>query len=283
LSNFFIETIDFKSKFAPEILVKSLCETGFAVIRNHDVDKELIDSVYNEWKLFFNSKNKYNYKFDIEKQDGYFPILSENAVGYKAKDLKEFYHIYLPWGRIPEEISSDTIDLRNQLVDIGSKILIWIDENTPSNISKSFSMPLKDMISNSPNNLLRVLHYPPLDGKEGKGSLRAAAHGDINLITILLSGSQPGLQVLNKNKKWIDVSSNKGWLIINAGDMLNKCSNNYYPSTIHRVVNPSNSANISRYSMPLFLHPRDEVILTEKYTALSYLDKRLKSLGLKNK
>ena len=83
-------------------------------------------------------------------------------------------------------------------------------------------------------------------------------------------------------KKWVDVPSDKGWLIVNSGDMLNKCSNNYYPSTIHRVINPKNTNNnVSRYSMPLFLHPRDEVVLNDKYTAKSYLEKRLKSLGLK--
>ena len=60
--------------------------------------------MYNEWKIFFNSKNKFNYFFDIDKQDGYFPYKSENAHGYKNKDLKEFYHIYLPWGRVPQEI-----------------------------------------------------------------------------------------------------------------------------------------------------------------------------------
>ena len=171
--------------------------------------------------------------------------------------------------------------IREKLIDIGTKLLSWIDDNTPDNIRKNYSMPLKDMIKNSHNNLLRILHYPPIDNESNSDSIRAAAHGDINLITILLSGSEPGLQLLDKNRKWVDVPCNDGWLIINSGDMLNKCSNNYFPSTIHRVVNPPNSKNVSRYSMPLFLHARDEVILNDVYTAKSYLDKRLKSLGLK--
>ena len=83
------------------------------------------------------------------------------------------------------------------------------------------------------------------------------------------------------NKEWVSVDSDEGWLVINSGDMLNKCSAGFYPSTIHRVVNPSKNVNRSRYSMPLFLHPRDEVVLNEKYTAKSYLEKRLKALGLK--
>ena len=140
---------------------------------------------------------------------------------------------------------------------------------------------MKDMIKGSQNNLLRVLHYPSLKGDEDTNALRAAPHGDINLITILLTGSEPGLQIMNMNKKWVDVDSDNGWLVINSGDMLNKCSNNYYPSTIHRVINPKGTNNKSRYSMPLFLHARDEVLLSDKYTAKSYLDKRLKSLGLK--
>jgi len=282
LSQFQIKTIDFKSDKAPIQLVDSLKNSGFAIIRNHGIDKSIINDVYEEWKLFFNSEKKFNYLFDIEKQDGYFPLKSENAHGYNRKDLKEFYHLYLPWGRVPEEISDSSIYLRNQLVDIGTLLLKWIDDNSPQDIRNYFSIPLKDMIKDSQNNLLRILHYPPIKEGEEEGALRAAAHGDINLITILLSGSQPGLQVLNTDKSWIDVPSDKGWLIINSGDMLNKCSNNYYPSTIHRVINPKGADKTkSRYSMPLFLHARDEVVLNEKYTAKSYLDKRLKSLGLK--
>ena len=281
MNNFNVDIIDFKSENAPESLTNSLKNTGFAVLKNHNLDIDLINSVYTEWSKFFDSNYKFNYKFDLVKQDGYFPMRSENAVGYNIKDLKEFYHIYLPWGRVPKEISEKTILLRNKLVDIATIILSWIDDNTPQNIRKNFSMPLKDMIVDSDNNLLRVIHYPPLKGNEEKNAVRAAAHGDINLITILLAGSQPGLQVLNTNREWIDVATNKGWLIINSGDMLNKCSDNFYPSTIHRVINPPQNKNVSRYSMPLFLHPRDEVVLNEKYTAKSYLDKRLKSLGLK--
>ncbi len=281
MNNFQVKTIDFNSEKAPEDFVLSLKHTGFAVIRNHPISKDLINSVYLEWSSFFNSKIKFDYKFDIIKQDGYFPMLSENAKGYNVKDLKEFYHIYLPWGRVPKEISKDTITLRNQLVEIATELLHWIDDESPDDIKKYFSMPLKNMIKESQNNLLRVLHYPPLDGKEDSDAVRAAAHGDINLITVLISGSEPGLQILNKDGNWVDVDSNKGWLVINAGDMLNKCSNNYYPSTIHRVINPKKSKNISRYSMPLFLHPRDEVVLNDKYTAKSYLDKRLQELGLK--
>ena len=104
---FKILTVDFLSEDAPKKFVKSLRETGFAVLKNHPISSELLNKVYKNWEDFFNSKVKHNYPFHKEKQDGYFPFQSENARGYSAKDLKEFYHIY-PWGRYPLEINDKT-------------------------------------------------------------------------------------------------------------------------------------------------------------------------------
>ena len=277
-----IKTIDFKSTDAPTEFLNSLLDSGFAVIRNHSIDFKLIDKVYNQWESFFDSKDKYNYIFDLEKQDGYFPMKSENAKGYSVKDLKEFYHIYLPWGRIPPELSDDTLLIRKELKNIATILLTWINDLTPNRIKKHFSMPLYDMIDNSRTNLLRIIHYPPLRKNDDINALRAAAHEDINLITILLSGSKPGLQVKDSTNNWIDLKSDYGSLIINIGDMLQECSKGYYPSTTHRVINPKDEkSNQSRYSMPFFLHPRDDVSLSDNYTAKEYLDERLKQLGLR--
>ena len=277
-----IKTIDFKSSKAPENFVNSLIDTGFAVIRNHSIDFKLIDNVYEQWEQFFDSKDKYDYMFDLEKQDGYFPMKSENAKGYSVKDIKEFYHIYLPWGRIPPHLSKDTLLIRKKLKDIATILLSWINDLTPDDIKANFSIPLYEMIDKSETNLLRILHYPPLRKEDDINALRAAAHEDINLITILLSGSKPGLQVKNSDNKWIDVKSDYGSLIVNIGDMLQECSKGYYPSTSHRVINPKDEkSNQSRFSMPFFLHPRDEVSLSDKYTAKEYLEERLKQLGLK--
>ncbi len=277
-----IHTVDFKSKNASSQFVESLANTGFAVVNNHNINYKLIDKVYNEWSEFFNSKTKYDYLFDLEKQDGYFPMKSENAKGYSVKDIKEFYHIYLPWGRIPGKLSKNTLLIRSELKNIGTELLSWIDDLTPLDIKANFSMPLQDMVHKSETNLLRILHYPPVRDEDDKHALRAAAHEDINLITILLSGSKPGLQVKGTENTWVDVESDYGSLIVNIGDMLQECSMGYFPSTTHRVINPiDNNVNKSRYSMPFFLHPRDEVVLSEKYTAKSYLDERLKELGLR--
>jgi len=275
-----ILTINYNDSDADRLFEESLKNTGFAVIKDHPIDKDLIGEVYKEWENYFSSESKNDYMFDEVKQDGYFPYLTENAKGSTAKDLKEFYHIY-EWGRKPHMIGPKTMFLYKELTNIASTLLSWIQKNSPENVSKLFSVPLKDMIYKSQYNLLRIIHYPPLSGNEELNSIRAAAHEDINLLTVLVAGSQPGLQVLDNNESWLDVTTDKNTIVINSGDMLNMASDNYYPSTTHRVINPDPHSNVSRYSMPLFLHPRDEVVLNENYTAGTYLQERLEEIGLK--
>ena len=276
-----ILTIDYQSSDLGLNLTKSLKNTGFAVLKNHPISKILISSIYDEWKSFFNSNAKHNYLFHKVKQDGYFPYLSENAKGSQVKDLKEFYHIY-DWGRYPSEISDKTNQLISEFKVMARNLLSEININSPSNIQNKFSIPLDTMIDKSPQNLLRIIHYPPLsDNNNNPDSIRAGAHEDINLITLLVAGSQPGLQVLKKDNTWMDVSTSKDYIVINVGDMLQECSGGYYPSTTHRVLNPKDNGDIPRYSMPFFVHARDEVILSEKYTSKSYLEERLKEIGLK--
>ena len=257
----------------------SLHETGFAIVDNHPISQDLIDKVYNDWNFFFNDNRKNDYLFDYEKQDGYFPFKSESAKGKDEKDLKEFFHIYPLWGRYPKFINNDTLILYEELIKLGKQLLKYIDKYCPEEIRVKFSEPLHKMSDSSDQNLMRVIHYPPLSQNINYNSVRAAAHTDINLITVLVSGSQPGLQVKDKEGNWIDVKSKKGQMVINIGDMLQECSDGYYPSTVHQVINTTN--NTSRFSIPLFLHPRADVVLSKKYTADSYLFERLKELGLK--
>jgi isopenicillin N synthase-like dioxygenase len=110
--------------------------------------------------------------------------------------------------------------------------------------------------------------------------MRAAPHEDINLITLLLSGSNPGLQAKDAHGVWHDISHDKRMVTINTGDMLAMASNNYYPSTTHRVINPDPAQNVSRYSMPMFLHPRPDVLLRPDRTADDYRQERLREIGL---
>ena len=137
------------------------------------------------------------------------------------------------------------------------------------------------MVTDSKQTMLRILHYPPLDGSEEPDAIRAAAHEDINLLTLLPSSNEPGLQVKGTGDSWIDVPCDFGNLIVNIGDMLQEASGGYFPSTSHRVVNPQGSDQTkARVSLPLFLHPNPEVVLSERYTAQSYLKERLEELGV---
>jgi isopenicillin N synthase-like dioxygenase len=112
--------------------------------------------------------------------------------------------------------------------------------------------------------------------------LRAAAHEDINLLTILPAASAPGLQVRDRQGRWHDVPVDPGAIVVNVGDMLQEATDGWLPSTTHRVCNPAGvGCNVSRLSLPLFLHPRGEVVLSSRYTARSYLDERLASLGVR--
>ena len=278
---FTVLSVDFLSEDAPKIFVKSLKNTGFAIIRNHPIPGELLKGVYKDWENFFSSKRKHNYPFHKEKQDGYFPFQSEHASGYDKKDLKEFYHIY-PWGRFPIEINDETKLFYEYALELGSELLDWIDQYSPREISKKFSIPLSDMIEDSEQNLLRVINYPPIKDLNTHGAIRAQEHADINLITLLVAATQPGLQVKDTKGKWINIKSNPGELIINTGDMLQECSGHYFPSTVHRVMNPKEQdKHRARLSMPIFIHPSDDTVLSEKYTAKGYLEERLKEIGLK--
>ncbi|MBI3285727.1 MAG: isopenicillin N synthase family oxygenase [Burkholderiales bacterium] len=278
----FIVPVDYRAPDAAQKFTESLHNTGFGVLTNHPLSQGLLETIYQEWYEFFQTEAKNNYEFDPQKMDGYFsPKISETAKGHAKRDLKEFYHVY-PWGRMPKEVS----DAARQYYDQGSKLaaelLQWVEDHTPAEIKAKYSMPLSDMITDSELTLLRVLHYPPLSGDEEPDAVRAAAHGDINLLTVLPAATQAGLQVLGKDEQWHDVPCDFGMLIVNIGDMLDEASQGYYPSTIHRVLNPSGAeAKKSRISLPLFLHPRPDVVLSERHTAGSYLNERLIELGVK--
>jgi len=277
-----VRVVDYRAADAAEAFTRSLHETGFGVLVNHPIQQALVEKIYADWLAFFNTEEKHQFTFSKETQDGYFSTeISETAKGASQKDIKEYFHVY-PWGRVPASLKADADSYYGQANTLAQELLGWVERYTPPEIAQHYSQPLSQMIQDSQQTLLRVLRYPPLTGQEPAGSLRAAAHGDINLLTILPAANEPGLQVQDMNGNWIDVPCDFGMLIINIGDMLQEASRGYYPSTQHRVVNPSGEgAKKSRISLPLFLHPRNEVVLSERYTAHSYLQERLRELGVK--
>lgn len=276
-----VETVDYQAPDARRALQRSLRDTGFAVLANHPITSDRINSIYDGWGAFFAGEKKFDFAVQPPRHDGYFAFRSENAKDSQVKDLKEFFHVY-PDSPLPENLARMTEAIYADLQNLGLEILSWIQQETPDEIASQFSMPLDDMMRGSKQSLLRILHYPPVENAE-QGAIRAAAHEDINLITLLLSGSKPGLQAKDADGNWHDISCDSGMITINNGDMLAMASNNYYPSTTHRVVNPDVSQNQSRYSMPMFLHPRSEVLLKPGMTADNYLQERLKEIGLKPK
>ena len=274
-----LPVIDYRGPTAAQDFCASLHQTGFGVLVNHPLEQSQVQSIYEEWLMFFNSDAKHAYAQDPVKLDGYFsPAVSETAKNNTQRDLKEFFHIF-PWGRYPNEVTDAARRYYAAGSALAAQLLTWVEQCSPPEVKAGYSMPLPDMIDGCDQTLLRVLHYPPLIGMEEPGAVRAAAHGDINLLTILPAASEPGLQVLGKDQLWHDVPCDFGLLIVNIGDMLQEASGGFYPSTIHRVLNPTGQArNKSRLSLPLFLHPRREVVLSGRYTVGSYFEERMQEL-----
>jgi len=275
-----LAAIDYAAPGADARFVASLRETGFGVLRNHPLDAALVDRIYAGWTRFFASEEKRAFHYERTIQGGWFPPdVSETAKGHTLKDLKEYFHYYGD-GRCPEALRADLQHYFEEAQALAARLLGWVEAHSPEAVSAGYSEPLSRMIDGSRKTLLRILHYPTLTGRESPGAIRAAAHEDINLLTILPAASSPGLQVLGRDGRWLDVPCDFGNLIVNVGDMLQEATGGWLPSTTHRVVNPADAGEGARMSLPLFLHPRPEVVLSERYTAASYLQERLEELGV---
>lgn len=273
-------TVDYNATDAPELFCQSLKETGFAVLSYHPIATHFITRAYAEWEAFFNSESKMQYLHKELAQAGYFPFGAENAKGNSIRDLKEFYHFYLSANH-PPAVTEVTTALFQQLNEMAATLLQWVENYLPKHVAKKLSMPLKSMGTNSPNTLLRVLHYPPISDGAEEGAERAAAHEDINLLTLLPAATAPGLEVLDAKGRWHAVTCDPGNIVVNVADTLQMATDHYYKSTTHRVVNPENDGRKkSRYSMPFFLHAREEVRLSDQYTVKEYLDERLREIGI---
>ncbi|MCC2616387.1 isopenicillin N synthase family oxygenase [Aestuariibacter halophilus] len=276
-----LEAVDYRADNADKLFVESLRATGFGVLKNHPIQQSLVESIYKHWEAFFNSDTKNEYLYNKDTQDGFFPTsVSETAKGFKKKDIKEYYHFY-PWGKCPPELKQELVEYYENAITLAKELLGWVEKHSPADVAEHYSQPLSNMIKDSEQTLLRILHYPPLTGDEEPDAIRAAAHEDINLLTILPAANEPGLQVKGKDGDWLDVPSDFGNLIINIGDMLQEASGGYFPSTTHRVINPQGAdMTRARISLPLFLHPRPDVVLSDRHTADSYLKERLRELGV---
>ena len=296
-----------KAEFATAI-GDSFRTFGFAMVRDFAIDRALIDRAWALSQAFFalpEAEKRAYYIEGISGARGYTPFGTEVAKGAKAHDLKEFWHIGrdLPagsplandsmppnvWPARPEHFPEVFSELYRQFDATGAKIL--------SAIALYLGLPEDwfDAKIAEGNSVMRLLHYPPLE-VEGE-AIRAGAHGDINLITLLLGAEEAGLELLRKDGTWLNASPPPGAMVVNVGDMLERLTNHVLPSTIHRVRNPSpERAAFSRYSMPFFLHLASDVPIKtlpqcvtpedpDRYpvpiTADAFLQQRLVEIGLK--
>ena len=257
----------------------SLHEYGFAAVVDHPLDDDRVARIYGEWLVFFSSGEASGFRMDPVKQDGYFSLEeAEHAKGFVERDFKEYFQFY-PWGRCPESLQSDLASHFAAAVELGAELLNCIARGLPEAVTAELTEPLRDMIQGSEQSMLRVLHYPPVP--TGRSVLRAAPHEDINLLTLLPAADGPGLELQLRSGEWVSVPHSPGQLIVNIGDMLQEATGGYLPSTSHRVATPdTEQPAVSRMSLPLFLHPRPDVVLSSRYTARQYLMQRLDELGV---
>lgn len=256
-------------------LIESIVDTGFVVVTHHGIPFDLIKDVQTNWREFFLKEQIFKNLFiDVNDSNmGYKGLRTEQAVGAKKPDLKEFFH-WKPGKVMPSDVMTDTSRLFYDLHDVAGKILKVIDkENRNQGEYTSYA----DDCHQSDNTLLRTLYYPAMDFNAEPGAVRAAAHEDINHITLLVAASAPGLQVLDKNNKWHDVPHEENSIVVNIGDMMQLASNGKYKSTTHRVVNPENNTQ-DRISMPLFIHPHGSTILAPGITAKQFLTQRINEI-----
>lgn len=255
-------------------LGRSFAEYGFAIVCDHTISQELIDQSQALAKQLFAlpdiAKRAYHQSGGGGAR-GYTPFGTEIAKDAAVHDLKEFWHVgrTLPpghllceymapniWPREVPEFQTVFEELFTQFENTGDKILRALAIHLE--LEESFFTPT---VVNG-NSVLRLLHYPPLPADAPEGAIRAAAHGDINTLTLLLGAEEAGLELRNRRGEWIPVSPPKGALAVNVGDMLERLTNGRLPSTLHRVVNPAGkAAQRSRYSMPFFLHFRPDFLI----------------------
>jgi isopenicillin N synthase-like dioxygenase len=296
-----------KQKFVNEI-GKAYEDIGFVALKGHFLDDKLVEDLYAEVRNFFNLPLETKAKYEIPGiggQRGYVSFGKEHAKGRSAGDLKEFWHFgqYVSEGSKYANEYPDNVEVAElpHFNEVGKEAYRML-EKTGVYVLRALALYIGldelyfDNYIKDGNSILRPIHYPPITDEPKDGAVRAAAHGDINLITLLMGAQGKGLQVQNHNGDWIDAMAQPDELMINVGDMLSRHTNNKLKSTIHQVVNPSRELwGTSRFSIPFFMHPVSDMPLNclekcidadhpkafDDITAGAYLDERLVELGLK--
>jgi isopenicillin N synthase-like dioxygenase len=282
-----------------------LVEFGFLNVEGHGIDSDLIRGTYDLWQRFFglNEDVKKRYAGIDGGSRGYTPFRVEHAKDNPLPDLKEFWHVgqeppagHPLHGEYPGNVwPAEIPEIRQPSLRLYSS-LEHVAENLLRALADYFELPRETFASMMQvgNSVLRIIHYPPVS-PEFDPAVRASAHEDVNLITLLCEATDSGLEILTREGEWLAVETGEGQIVFDAGDMLSRCTNGVVPATTHRVVNPPSAINRERYSMPFFVHPYPSCDLTVKdrfvsaenppkfppITAGEFLDQRLREIGLK--
>eukprot|EP00040_Diaphanoeca_grandis_P004287 m.27916 g.27916 ORF g.27916 m.27916 type:complete len:295 (-) comp15834_c1_seq1:201-1085(-) len=285
------QKVDMQSADAKHVFNESLLNTGFAVVTNHGISAQRIDSVYTEWCGFLKQLQgspelREKYLRDMAKFDGYFPLdLAEVAKTAEVRDLKQYFQLYVE-GRYPrdEGVTEEAMLLFEDFLNLGSKLLSWIDEKLDDTArARLSSHGIKSLVEtlSRERTMMRILHYPAYEAKDSlPGQVRAAPHEDINWITVLPAGSTRGLQLCVDGTTWVDVPYEKDSIVINIGDMLQELTEGQFRSTTHRVIkHPGDPQGAERMSIPCFIHPKADIYLSPAHpTAEHFLNERLAKL-----
>lgn len=280
-----VDIIDFQSPDAGKRFATSIHETGFAVFTNHPITQENASEILTAWQDFFKTDDKHNHLYDNNTQLGFFPFRSENAKGFKQKNLMEYFHFHKK-APLSGPLYDLTLGYYQKLHHIALTLAKWLQAELPKKIRLHIPQTLPTLLDDPDHNsVMRIIHYPPLQGDEEPGALRAAPHEDINIFTLLTGATAKGLQLKDNDGNWHDVPCVEGSLVINAGDMLQLMTDGYYRSTTHQVVNPSDDGSRSkpRYSIPMFVAPSHNGQLTNTVTAGDFLKERFIENGVLKK
>jgi len=294
-----------------------LTEFGFVnVIAADPMDEAFLRRLYSYWNRFFALPEAAKRRYVVGEGGarGYTAFGVEHAKGNPHPDLKEFWHVgqeadaaaalppgqpdaaparasYPPnvWPAEVPELRQPTLELYRGLERSATTLLRALAEY--------FGLPVETFAGMmvDGNSILRVIHYPPVPAAADPRSVRAAAHEDINLITLLSAATDSGLEILSREGDWLPVEAEEGQIVVDAGDMLSRATNGVVPATTHRVVNPPGGSARDRTSMPFFVHPYsacpldvlDRFVTPDRpprfppITAGEFLEERLREIGLK--
>ncbi|RFU32797.1 hypothetical protein B7463_g3567, partial [Scytalidium lignicola] len=264
ISRMYSPNLDDRKAVAEEVR-KAAHEIGFFYVINHGIDSKYTEATFEAAKKFFDlpMEEKVKVHTDLVPNEflGYHPCESYARNNRKLKDLSEAFNWgydpkYDPEASDPNEKSkniwpdeSAAPGFKDTLFDHHTQMLTFARK-----LARTFALALHleenafDQYTRRPEAGMRILHYPnqvasPED-QDGIG-----AHTDFECFTIVTQDNSGGLQVLSKDGDWIQARPIEGAFVVNIADCFMRQTNDFFVSTVHRVVNKSGA---ERYSAPFF-------------------------------